>query len=286
MRLGLVMLGTGAYAAANVGVMQELEERHIMPYAACGMHAGAWPAALYARGMNAADMSKALQKLRRACRGGLCAQGSSRALLGGRKTYLSDGAAINRLLRAQAGEQLLALCERRAIFPCRVASCGRRVVFSTQAYAQGRDVTLTMQASVSFAARAAMANPPFLSPMPWLGSALLAEEDISFACGQLLSLGVDRVLIVEPRAAMAHAPDALELCSAHRRWALEGPLPAGVGVLRVAMPEGTGALAFNALDRIVAAGETAASAQLDHVLRGMGMSLCRVLPFRARSARG
>lgn len=283
MRLGIVMLGTGAYAAANAGVLRSLYARGIEPYAVCGMHAGAWTAAQYLSGYDGAEMEKALEQAAREGSRLFRAQHSARALLTGRKKWLCEGAGLNRLLRIQAGERLLALCERRGIFPCRIAANGRRVVFSSLAYAQGADVTLTLQATIGFAARAAMGNPPFLSPMPWLGSALLPEESPAWAAGQLYRLGVDRVLIVEPRAAMAHEPDALELAASARRWAAEEMMPEGTGILRVMTPGDAGALSFDRMPQIAQAGYEAAQAQLDDVLRGMGMMLCRVLPFHARA---
>jgi len=48
MRLGVVLTGTGAHAAACAGLLRALEERGIEPYCVCGMGGGAWPAALWA----------------------------------------------------------------------------------------------------------------------------------------------------------------------------------------------------------------------------------------------
>lgn len=283
MRLGIVMLGTGAYAAANIGVMSALSSRGIVPYAVCGMHFGAWIAAQHLCGYDVHEMEEALRIAARAGKRLLPVRHSAGAMLGGRESAICEGTPLNRLLRAQTGERLLGLCERRGIFPCRVASSGQRVVFSSQPYAQGRDISLTLQATVSFACRAAMAQPPFLSPMPWLGSALLPEEDVSFAAGQLFCMGVDRVLIVEPRSAMAHEPDALELAASQRRWIMEEALPQGTGVLRIMMPLEASTLQFERMPRIAEAARAAAEAQLDSVLQGMGMAMCRVLPFRPRA---
>lgn len=283
MRLGIVMLGTGAYAAANVGVLRALSARGIVPYAVCGMNFGAWTAAQYLCGYDSPEMEEALTLASRAGKRLLLATHSGGAMLRGKETFLCEGALLNRLLRSQTGERLLGLCDRRGIFPCRVASSGRRVVFSSQPYAQGRDVSLTLQATVSFACRAAMAEPPFLSPMPWLGSSLLPEGNPIFAAEQLFCLGADRVLFIEPRAAMTHEPDALELAVARRRWMLEESTPEGTGILRITMPLNAGALCFDQMPYIANVAFDAAQAQLDGVLQGMGMSMCRVLPFRPRT---
>lgn len=283
MRLGIVMLGTGAYAAANVGVLRALSARGITPYAVCGMNFGAWVAAQYLCGYGSREMDEALALAARAGRRLLSGAHSGSAMLRGKETFLCEGAVLNRLLRIQTGERLLGLCDRRGIFPCRIASSGRRVIFSSQPYAQGRDVSLTLQATVSFACRAAMAEPPFLSPMPWLGSSLLPEGNPAFSAAQLFCMGADRVLFVEPRAAMAHEPDALELAAAQRRWMLEESTPEGAGILRIMMPLDTGALRFEQMPRIASVAFDAAQAQLDGVLLGMGMAACRVLPFRPRA---
>ena len=279
------MMGTGAYAAANAGVLHALSSRGIVPYAVCGMHFGAWIAALHLSGRDNREIEEALLLASRAGSRLIRAQHSSVDLLRGKNAALCEGTVLSRLLRAQTGERLLGLCDRRGIFPCRIASSGRRVVFSSQPYAQGKDVSLTLQATVSFAGRAAMAQPPFLSSMPWLGSVLLPEEDPAFASEQLLCMGVDRVMLVEPHAAPAHEPDALELVGSGWRWLLEQQMPPGTAVLRIAMPMDVGALRFDQMPRIAQAAQTAAEAQLDGVLSGMGMAMCRVLPFKPRLQR-
>lgn len=127
MRLGVVMTGTGAHAAACVGVMKELELRGIAPYAVCGMGMGAWPAALFAAGLDAQDMEKALHQ----------AAGMGRKMIAptayerlGRRT-MPAGARLNHLLGVQTGQRVLSLCPGAALFPCRMARNGQRVLFST-----------------------------------------------------------------------------------------------------------------------------------------------------------
>ena len=92
MQLGVVMMGTGVYAAASVGVVQALMERGIEPYAVCGMQAGAWPAALLLSGRDAQGLSRAVVQaaaargrlLRISLLPGLCLTGGRRALGSGR----------------------------------------------------------------------------------------------------------------------------------------------------------------------------------------------------------
>lgn len=283
MRLGILMMGTGAYAAANAGVLQALGLRGMEPYAVCGMGFGAWPAALYLSGRNEGQIQDALFAAAQRGRRLLGTIKGASGILHGKKATLCEGRGLGRLLCAQAGERMLALCDRRGMFPCRMATNGRRLVFSTKSYPQGADATLVTQASLAFACRASMAQPPFLSAMPWLGLPLLAEENPAWAAEQLLRMGADRVLIVCPQARAVHEPDAMELCAAHTLWALEEKMPQGVGILRVMMPADVGALSFGQMPRIAQAGFDEAQAQLDAALYALGMAACRVLPFRPRA---
>ena len=68
------------------------------------------------------------------------------------------------LLAAQASERSMGLCPRQGLFICRCAPSGRRVIFATQAYDQEPGAVLNMQASVSFAARAAYSSARAASP--------------------------------------------------------------------------------------------------------------------------
>lgn len=279
MRLGVVLRGTGAHAAAGVGALCELSRRRIEPYAVCGMDAGAWPAALHIAGYDAKRLEGALAQAARMGGRLLVPSASARALLRGDKSALCGGAHMQRLLVAQAGERMLALCPRRGIFLCRAARGGHGVIFATQAYAQEPGDIVTTQASVSFAARAAMARPPFLAPVPWMGAPLLAQRDTAFACRQLLAMGAQRVLVIAPVPSPRRALDALELVELGERcW--EESLPQRTGVLRVTMPEDAGALSFGKLAACAEAGRRTAEAELDRVFERMGMAFCRVLPFR------
>ena len=163
MRLGVVFAGDGVHAAANLGVLEDLYARGMEPYAVCGIHAGAWPAALFGAGHDMENMKKALHQAAR----------MGKRLADGPLTFpwKRGGASILRsgriehLLRAQTGDRMLALCPRRALFLCRAAVSGRRVIFSSQLYLQDAGALLSMQAGAGFAARAAMALPPFLPPV-------------------------------------------------------------------------------------------------------------------------
>ena len=46
MRLGVVLTGAGACAAASAGALTWLLDAGVLPCAVCGMQAAAWPAAL------------------------------------------------------------------------------------------------------------------------------------------------------------------------------------------------------------------------------------------------
>lgn len=280
--MGIVMMGTGAYAAANAGVLRVLGERAIEPYAVCGMQDGAWLAALHVSGCDAVQMDCAISVMARGAGRLFRPVYSSGALMSGKTTSLCDGRRLERLLKIQVGERILSVCERRGIFPCRIAATGRRVVFTTRAYVSSEDCELSQHATLSFAARAAMACPPFLSPLPWLGSCLLPEEDSAWAAEQLLRMGADRVLIVEPRAAMGRNMDALELATARRRWDVGEAGQLAATVIRIPMPVTIGALDYSCMAQLAQAGYDAASVQMDAALQGLGMTQCRILPFRAR----
>lgn len=279
MQLGVVMTGTGAYAASAIGVMQALADRGIEPHAVCGLQAGAWPAALYLSGRDAHGMARAAQEAAQAG-GGLVRMRAFPDLRRGR-CALAEARKLERLLLSQLGAQPLALCPRRGIMVCRAAQPDHRVVFSSRAYRQESGVVLGMQVSLSFAARAAMALPPFLAPMLWMGTPLLPEESTAFACRQLLEMGAQRVLIVMPQMSGRRRPDALELTGLllHARQIEDER----VGLLRVTMPEELGARSVAKLPACVQAGRETAERELDALLRQLGMGVCRVLPFRRSS---
>ncbi|MBQ7886391.1 MAG: hypothetical protein IJ313_05805 [Clostridia bacterium] len=280
MRLGVVMTGAGAHAAASVGVMRELERRGITPYAVCGLQSGAWPAALFAAGLSMDGMEKALHQAARA---------GSRMIAPGWYERLTPsparmpiGARLNHLLSAQTGQRILSLCPGAAVFPCRMARTGQRVLFSTRGYMLDGGEMLAMQASVGFAARAAMGLAPFLAPVQYMGSALLGETDVAFACRQLMLLGAHRVLVIEPAPSPRRVPDALDLAACAIRLAAGRTHEQETGVLRVTMPDAVGALSLSRLGECALAGEAAAARELDDLFNQMGMARCRVLAFRRR----
>lgn len=280
MRLGVVMTGAGAHAAACVGVLRELERRGIAPYAVCGLQAGAWPAALYAAGLSMAGMEKALHQAARAGSRMIAPKWYERLMPPFAR--MADGACLNHLLNAQTGQRILSLCPGAAVFPCRMVRTGQRVIFSTRTYMPDEGAMLAMQASVSFAARAAMGFVPFLSPMQYMGSHLLGETDPAIACRQLMLLGAHRVLLIVPSASPRRVPDALDLAAVSTGLADERLYGQEIGVLRVPMPDTAGALSFPRMEECALAGETAAAHALDDLFDRMGMARCRVLAFRRR----
>ncbi len=278
MRLGVVLLGMGVHAAACTGALMELSRRRIEPYAICGLHAAAWPAALAMTGCDAARLEAAAAQAARMGPRLLEPTASARAVTRGSKRALCSGARLQRLLSAQAGERPLTLCPRKGVFVCRSPHGAHRVIFATQPYAQEPGDIVTTQASVSFAARAAMALPPLLSPVQWMGAPLLPERDAGFACRQLLALGAQRVLVIAPTPSQRRAPDALEMIELGERW--EEELPQRTGVLRLRLPPEAGALSLDRIEACVLAGRREAERELDRVFERMGMAFCRVLPFR------
>ena len=280
MRLGVVLTGAGAYAACGVGVLEELERRSLLPYAVCGLQSGAWPAALYCAGHDRVRMWDALLQAQRMGGRLLAPAPMLRAALRSRVPALLSGRRLEHLLRVQAGERILALCPRRGAFLCRTAKGGRRVIFATQAEAQEPGAVLVLQASLAFAARAAMAMPPFLAPVTWMGSPLVPDADVAAACGVLQAMGAQRVLVVEPQSSPQRDMDALELTAAATGMASVREPIENAAVLRVVMPAQAGALSMGKLALCAEAGRRTAEAQMDALLAQLGMAPCRVLPFK------
>ena len=177
MRLGVVLTGAGACAAASAGALTWLLDAGVSPCAVCGMQAAAWPAALYLAGYDAGETA------RRGCAGradGPAASARRCVRLGGaghEKATLRRGRRLEKLPAAQTGERALGLCERQGVFLCRTARSGHVVAFCTQSVSQEGTI-VTLQASAGFAARAALARPPFVSALEWMGSPLLPLDDL------------------------------------------------------------------------------------------------------------
>ncbi|MBR3795838.1 MAG: hypothetical protein IKK34_07395 [Clostridia bacterium] len=284
MRLGIVMMGTGVHAAAAIGVLDALFAREIEPHAVCGLLGGAWPAALYASGMGQEDMHAALVQAGSLGRGLFAHGASARMLARGRERAIFDAKRIERLLVLQSGQRMLSLCPRAAVFPCRTLRSGYPIVFSTRAYRQESGLMLSMQVSLSFAARAALAPPPLLPAMRWMGYDILPLADEALACRQLLAMGAQRVLIIAPQLSPRTEPDALDLAAAGMSRGTDAQAPPHAAVLRVQMEDGITALAAEKLPACAQCGRRAAERELDGCLSRMGMAYCRVLPFRRERA--
>lgn len=280
MRLGVVLTGIGAYAAASAGALTWLLDAGVAPYAVCGMQAAAWPAALYLVGYDADRLRGAAVQAARAGRRLLTADASARDVLGMKKSAICRGRRLEKLLAAQTGERALGLCERQGVFLCRAARSGHVVAFCTQSVTQDGAI-VTLQASTAFAARAALSRPPFVSPMEWMGSPLLPMDDVPLACRLLQTMGAQRVLVVAPQTALRHQPDALEQASGFFMPCAR-EMGGNVGVFRIPLPEKFGALSLSDLLLGADAGREAAAQGIEAALMRLGMPLCRVLPFRRK----
>lgn len=280
MRLGVVLTGIGACAAASAGALTWLLDAGVAPYAVCGMQAAAWPAALYLVGYDADRLRGAAVQAARAGRRLLTADASARDVLGMKKSAICRGRRLEKLLAAQTGERALGLCERQGVFLCRAARSGHVVAFCTQSVTQDGAI-VTLQASTAFAARAALSRPPFVSPMEWMGSPLLPMDDVPLACRLLQTMGAQRVLVVAPQTALRHQPDALEQASGFFVPCAR-KMGENVGVFRIPLPEKFGALSLSDLLLGADAGREAAAQGMEAALMRLGMPLCRVLPFRRK----
>lgn len=280
MRLGVVLTGIGACAAASAGALTWLLDAGVAPYAVCGMQAAAWPAALYLVGYDADRLRGAAVQAARVGRRLLTADASARDVLGMKKSAICRGRRLEKLLAAQTGERALGLCERQGVFLCRAARSGHVVAFCTQSVTQDGAI-VTLQASTAFAARAALSRPPFVSPMEWMGSPLLPMDDVPLACRLLQTMGAQRVLVVAPQTALRHQPDALEQASGFFMPCAR-EMGGNVGVFRIPLPEKFGALSLSDLLLGADAGREAAAQGMEAALMRLGMPLCRVLPFRRK----
>ncbi len=280
MRLGVVLTGIGACAAASAGALTWLLDAGVAPYAVCGMQAAAWPAALYLVGYDADRLRGAAVQAASAGRRLLTADASARDVLGMKKSAICRGRRLEKLLAAQTGERALGLCERQGVFLCRAARSGHVVAFCTQSVMQDGAI-VTLQASTAFAARAALSRPPFVSPMEWMGSPLLPMDDVPLACRLLQTMGAQRVLVVAPQTALRHQPDALEQASGFFVPCAR-EMGGNVGVFRIPLPEKFGALSLSDLLLGADAGREAAAQGMEAALMRLGMPLCRVLPFRRK----
>lgn len=281
MHLGVVMTGNGAHAAAAAGVMQELEARGIEPCAVCGMQGGAAVAVMHLSGLGAREMLEAAGAA--SALGGKVMPAwpmAARRLAKPGSALLRSGR-IERLLLEYGGRRLMPLCPRTGVILCRHLRTGHHVVFSSRSYEQERDTMLCMQVTAGFAARAAMAMPPFFSPLSWLGSCLLPESDVAFACRQMFLMGAQRVLVIAPELSARSEPDVLDLAGG---MLLHTMTPdARIAVLHVPMPDAVGALSIHKMPACAEAGRAAAERELDRLFSGMGMAFCRVLPFNRKN---
>ena len=209
---------------------------------------------------------------------------SARSVLGGKAQAISEGRRLSHLLTAQAGQRMLSACPRQGFFLCRTSRSDRPLILTTRPCEHPPGAMTTMQASVSFAARAALAMPPVLSSMQWMGAPLLPMNDPAMACRLLLAFGAHRVLVISPQPSPLHEPDALELASLSSTHPWEHALPERAGVLKIRMPDDAGALNFSKSRACREAEKQAAAQALDAMLDEMGLTRCRILPFRAGSA--
>ena len=275
MRLGVVLSGTGVHGAACAGVLQELWRRQIEPHAVCALGSGAWPAALFAAGCDAAQMELACKQAQRMGRRMLRkAPGGIK----GRKAALYTAEGMQRLLQAQTGGRLLALCPRKAIFPLRSQRSGC-MVFASRGCMVGEGAASCMQASAAFAARAAMGLPPFLETSQWMGMPLMPLRDDALAARLLVLAGAQRVLIVETQPQAGACGDALLLAAACMEHDREVAIERTVR-LTIRIPENIGALSFERLVSCMEWGRRTAERELEGLFDAMGMAYCRVLPFK------
>lgn len=258
MRLGVVLTGAGACAAASAGALTWLLDAGVSPCAVCGMQAAAWPAALYLAGYDAGRLRGAAAQAARMGRRLLRADASASAVLGMKKSALCRGRRLEKLLAAQTGERALGLCERQGVFCAGRREAGTSSLSARRACRRRDDCDAASFGGLC--ARAALARPPFVSALEWMGSPLLPLDDLPLACRLLTALGAQRVLVVTPQSVLRHQPDALEQASGFFVPCAR-ELGENVGVFRIPLPETLGALS---LDRILPAMDVGREACMQH----------------------
>ena len=115
MRLGVVLTGAGACAAASAGALTWLLDAGVSPCAVCGMQAAAWPAALYLAGYDAGRLRGAAAQAARMGRRLLRADASASAVLGMKKSALCRGRRLEKLLAGYDGTLLAVSHDRTFI---------------------------------------------------------------------------------------------------------------------------------------------------------------------------
>lgn len=271
----MVLAGTGVYGAAGAGVLLELWRRKMEPYAVCGTGSGAWPAALYAAGCDAEQFKTAAMQAQHMGKR-MLRKNSGR--IAGCKASFYTSLSMQRLLQAQTGGRILALCPRRTLFPLRSQRSGI-VVLASPGGVWEEDVATVSQASAAFAARAAMGRPPFLEPLTWMGTSLLPMNSTGEAVRLLLRAGAQRILVVEPRISPQAMPDPLWLTALAAEKGEENVIPGAIRLV-IQMPPHISTMSFGSIVNCMELGRDAAKRELDGLLECLGMAHCRVLPFK------
>ena len=113
----------------------------------------------------------------------------------------------------------------------------------------------------------------------WMGANLLPVQSLHEAARLLLTVGAQRILVVEARICAQAKPDPLWLTAACAEPWEQGEIPQAVR-LAVQMPPHIGTLSFSEITTCMEMGRQAAERELDRLLECMGIACCRVLPFK------
>lgn len=263
MHLGVLMAGEGMGALSAIGVLRALRRKGIGVHAVCGMDAGAYPAALWACGMDENEMLS--------CACALAAKG--KRLMDGASVWhgarpqdaLFAGRVLTRMLQAQTQGIALRACERRAAFVCMAVPGRKTVVFSPQE-TETKSSVWTDHAPVFFAARAAMATPPLWQAANFIGIPLCAHPDAREGVRALYRLGATHVLAVYPAYVRAAPQTPFDVPAWERTVALDAMLRC-VSCLRVELHEIIRPVCEDAAS-CIRAGERCAMTHIDQIKWG------------------
>ena len=278
MRLGIVLCGEGIGVAAHAGALRALAEHAFDVHALCGVSGGAAAAALYALGLSPEEMQ-------------IAAQGAAKerrrildfAVFGERRAQgLLLGRGLSRRLLALTRGAVMSDCKRALALPCLAALSGKTLAFTSLPGMRARDVVFTREAPLWFAARAAMSVPGLIAGVEWMEVPLAAAQAPHTCIQALQAMGAQQVLFLVPAYQAPAKTDAFTLSAllhAQRFLAAEGK---DVHAVELALPQGAGALTFEAADACCAAGHTAMLRALADLTASWGIQASRVLPFPGR----
>ncbi len=282
---GVILSGTGMYAATQLGVLRALEESGLAPSVLVGVGTGAWIAGLYAHRGDAGEVYGA------ACEA--CSQGkrlldtdrrcASRLVAGGFQGMIR-GDRLTALLDEQTKRCTLAELEGSLAIPTLALPTRKTLVFANRCPPDEGDAVWTQQAPLTLAIRAAMAVPALVQPALWMGVPLVGTAGMDLAIATLRQMQVKYALCVDAGSQRPKGKlDVLEIVALSASAQVDATdYPPTWHMLRPRVPEAVRATTLEALDQCLEAGYTATQEVLPRIRAQIGAQAGRVLCFPRR----